>query len=712
MVKYKQNTTNNQTKYITTLKECSEIAIQEYQEANNKLKELKEELTSYQNTLVEAILKLNNSSIKDRSIYEPLDTVNKKTSELLRKGFDDFEKSFTRKSKSLSYFTVTLFGKTKAGKSTIREALTNGDGSTIGKGAQRTTRDVITYQWNHIRIIDTPGFDAYQGEEDEKIAFSQVDETDLILFLVTSDSIEESEFIKLARLRRENKPVIILLNVLYDIKHPIKRKLFLQNPRKYVSIDAIRGHLSRLKFLSKKHFEIKNIPVIPIHALCAFEANKATGEQKEKLYVASNFDYFKKFLINEIETSGKQKRVHTFRDSYIFHLENDIKPVYVNSYKNLKPIVNLLYNKQKELNNWFNKFIPDKNKEIEIEVKRIFTPLFNQLDFFVEQNIEDENFSEKWKKLVNEHITDDKIKCIQEKIISDMNRYLDEFFKEFKFDMNISVSKIQAEINRIKKSSVGKVLRWAEAATGLLSAIAFLNSWNPLGWGLGIIAFGMGIFSWFWGDDTKRFNKQKAKLKTRMFNNLEKMQRKNISALKTWFYNEITRGLKRKITQDLYNQVILFKKLLKEYSIIIDKIDSIIEKENIDLIKRLLELDSSHTYNFDVIKKVGRVQGIVTKILVKEPLFKDKEDAKNFMKIYGERIIEIVDESNKLNLLVKTLNTNFSDIINVNYIEKIKGYIIKVRKDKLGNIIGIKGQNIKTAEKILNHKIIIKEGVN
>lgn len=488
------------SKYINTLKECSEIAKQEYKLVSNKLKKQKKVLISSQNVLVDTILKLDKSDINDSSVYDSINEVNNKTSELLKNGFKSFEKSFSKKSDNLSDFTVTLFGRTKAGKSTIREALTNGNGSTIGKGSQRTTKDVKTYNWNHLRILDTPGFDAYNGEEDEKIAFSQVDETDLILFLVTSDSIEESEFEKLASLRRENKPVIILLNVLYDLKHPIKRKQFLNNPSKYVSINAIKGHLSRLKFLSKKHFDIQNVSVIPIHALSAFESNHSKDDEKKKLYDASNFGYFSNYLTNEIETSGKQKRVQSFRDSYIFHLENSIKPVYKDSYKSLKPIVRLLRNKQFELKNWFDKFIPDKNDEIERKVEKLFEPLFNQLDSFVDQNIENSDFGEKWNDIVNKHIIEDKIKLIQGNIISDMNRYLEEFFKEFKFDMNLSVSKIKSEeISEVKKSSTGKVVRWSGAAVGTASAVilsaAVANSWNPVGWGLAIVGIGLGIFS-------------------------------------------------------------------------------------------------------------------------------------------------------------------------------------------------------------------------
>ena len=278
--------------YKETLRDCATIAQKEHKLVVKKLKKTRKKLSNSQNVLVETISNLDKSDINDKMIYDSVNEVNHKTTELLKGGFDDFENSLKNKSNNLSDFTVTLFGRTKAGKSTIREALTGGDGSTIGKGSQRTTRDVKTYKWNHLRIVDTPGFDAYKGTEDEKVAFSQVDETDLILFLVTSDSIEESEFEKLALLRRENKPVIILLNVLYDLSQPIKQKLFLKDPRKFVSLSAIQGHLKRLRFLSKKHFDIHNISVIPIHALSAFQSSQEMGERKRDLYEASNFKYF------------------------------------------------------------------------------------------------------------------------------------------------------------------------------------------------------------------------------------------------------------------------------------------------------------------------------------------------------------------------------------------------------------------------------------
>ena len=699
--------------YINTLKECNIIAKSEYKRINSKLNHLKAELTQSQNTLLKTILSLDDSSIKNKDVHIPLQDVNDKTTKLLSEGFDHFENSFLRKKQNLSDFTITLFGRTKAGKSTIREALTNGDGSTIGKGAQRTTRDIKEYRWNKLRIIDTPGFDAFEGEEDEKIAFEQLDTTDLILFLITSDSIEESEFEKLAKIRRENKPVIILLNILYDLSHPVKKKLFLKDPNKYVSVEAISGHLNRLKFLSKKHFDVNNIKVIPIHALSAYLSNNANNDEKQQLYNASNFKYFNDYIVKEIQSTGKLKRVQSFRDSYIFHLENNIKSVYDGSYQSLKPVVNLLRLKQKHLQKWFDMFIQEKNTEIEHFYNKLYDPLFNQLDDFVERNIDKNNFNEMWSSKIQSHLSESKIITLQEKIIADANRNLEEFFKEFKFDLNLCMTNIEINLKSVKKEYTGTSVRWVTAGTGTASAIILstmvANSWNPLGWTLAAVSIGLGIFSWIYGDDSKRFSKQKATTKTSMRNILEKHELKNRGMAKTWFYETITKGLKKKITQELYLQVKQFDLLLKEYYSISNNLENTINNENFSLVERLIEVQKLENYaNIKNVKKIIRKQGNICKVIIdKPPLFITENYKQLFEQIMGEHIHEVQYSFDETEFLLNALNINKTDIIDVFYDQDKKCFKINAEKQKAGKLFGSKGINIRLAEKIIDKKIIV-----
>lgn len=97
----------------------------------------------------------------------------------MNKGLHDYQDK-------LEHFTITVYGKTMAGKSTLMEVLTHGNGESIGKGSQRTTRDVREYVWKEtgLKVVDVPGIAAAKegGEEDEKIAFEAAKYADLILF--------------------------------------------------------------------------------------------------------------------------------------------------------------------------------------------------------------------------------------------------------------------------------------------------------------------------------------------------------------------------------------------------------------------------------------------------------------------------------------------------------------------------------------------------
>ncbi|MEI0739031.1 GTPase [Paenibacillus sp. JTLBN-2024] len=220
----------NYDEYVEALNECKEVAEKQAHYVSKKLSNLKNILRdSNENLNLFTDQAKAMEDLKDESLTSVLDNLNQTISENLSTGITNIENSIDRKKEHLSTFTVTLFGRTKAGKSTIREALTNGDGESIGKGAQRTTRDIKEYYWNNLRIIDTPGISAYEGEEDVRIAESIIDESDLILFLVTNDSIQETEFEKLIQLKSQNKPIIILLNVKVDIDDEIFRKYSLMN---------------------------------------------------------------------------------------------------------------------------------------------------------------------------------------------------------------------------------------------------------------------------------------------------------------------------------------------------------------------------------------------------------------------------------------------------------------------------------------------------
>ena len=100
-----------------------------------------------------------------------------------------------------------------AGKSTLMEFLTHGDGKTIGNGSQRTTRNIRNYKWNSLEVTDVPGIGAFEGQEDEIHAFDTAKAADLILFLLTDDAPQATEAEFFSRIIDLGKPVLCIVNV-------------------------------------------------------------------------------------------------------------------------------------------------------------------------------------------------------------------------------------------------------------------------------------------------------------------------------------------------------------------------------------------------------------------------------------------------------------------------------------------------------------------
>ncbi len=159
-----------QNNYLASLNTCKRIAKEEhktvqghFEQCDNIIDELSKKL---QGVIEHGSQTLSEDKLVEDGLTNMLQDLERDYGKLLSKR----NANLAKQKRSLDCFNVMLFGRTMAGKSTIREAITRGDGQTIGKGAQRTTRDVKEYEWNNLRIIDTPGFGAYNGQEDTQIA--------------------------------------------------------------------------------------------------------------------------------------------------------------------------------------------------------------------------------------------------------------------------------------------------------------------------------------------------------------------------------------------------------------------------------------------------------------------------------------------------------------------------------------------------------------
>lgn len=108
---------------------------------------------------------------------------------------------------------LVFAGQYSAGKSTIMKALTGRDDIAIGAGI--TTEKPHTYDWEGVKIIDTPGVHTELRPDHDEITYRSIAEADLLVFVVTNelfDSHLAQHFRKLAIERDKAHEMMLVVN--------------------------------------------------------------------------------------------------------------------------------------------------------------------------------------------------------------------------------------------------------------------------------------------------------------------------------------------------------------------------------------------------------------------------------------------------------------------------------------------------------------------
>ena len=199
---------------------------------------------------------------------------------------------------------VVIAGKTKAGKTTLRNALIGrGDGFGIGRGGQRTTRTVSECEWGDIVLKDTPGTAALDGEQDTLLASEAASSADLLLYILDDDAIREEEVRALARLRATGVPVLLAVNVKFDLQRPLNLRRFLADPSCAFRPDELDGHRRRIEAIAPR-LGLRSSEPLAIHAQAATLAfNPEYAANAIRLLASSRLDVLSESLLTALSGS-------------------------------------------------------------------------------------------------------------------------------------------------------------------------------------------------------------------------------------------------------------------------------------------------------------------------------------------------------------------------------------------------------------------------
>jgi len=440
-------------------------------------------------------------------------------------------RSFEKKVRRIDHFCICLFGRTKAGKSSTMEALTTGDGKTIGIGRQNTTQHVKEYLWNGLLVVDTPGIDAMDRMRDlEGMALSYADDSDLIIFLLPHQ-IQEGDFEKFARFYKQNKPILILLNIKKDPgeKGSPEFRHFLKYPDEVLPPDRVEGYRKRIEdfILSRLHIAPGLIPIVPIHSKAAFMASREPDLIIQKaLRKASNFDTLEEHLCREICNYAELYRIKNPYDTVALFSRN-IQTRFMDFEQTLSKQAVLFRENVERFNEVKSRIVQKRDGLLKQYLVSYLTAKKRGVTGLVDR-LFDERKEKIRKQLLNDFLSQTEIRGRVEKCQTEMTTMIKSQIQEFfeSFSQQLSLLRIDArnsimasdatqKLDQIQDlrdtgdlleglgvavsvvAGLGLAVVAAEGAflgtAGTLFGIGSSNLWNPVGWGLLVASAALGI---------------------------------------------------------------------------------------------------------------------------------------------------------------------------------------------------------------------------
>lgn len=557
--------------------------------------------------LNELIRKVSQQSVDKTEAIEALKEIRADINEAWRDERERLEGFRRRRQQENDTFTVSLFGRTNAGKSTLLEGILGGDGSTIGQGEQRTTENVTAYDWEGIQLLDTPGIAAFDGEEDEAIAWEAIDRSDLILFMVMSDSIQKSEFDQFVDLRNRNKPVLIVLNVKRDIDHGIRRRRFLRKKKQEVTPEGQAGNIEELKHRAREYLGHPSVSVIPIHARAVYLASNAeSDDERAKLLEASRIDDLLTQIQDAAVNRGGKYRIRTYRDETIHslrRLEGEAK----DQLDHLRDSVAYHEKKLEELETWFEDFEDRVIDQIRSRVGNLFeSKLYGEVDSFVERYAGDKSADRRWKRKMRNLDLQEPLAQITENIGNEAKRKIEEHIRQEDFDESVLDLNLDTRLGDAKRGYLGRIMN---ALAGIADLVAVVTG--------GISKFigsAIRILKWWIGvDDRRDYRRKKSKAKSRIKKRIREKEKEAVGKIIDWFDESIASPFRVSLkgtSQSVLRAQSLAIESMEDFQKAINRLT---REENRKLIQALVDVQIGSRK----VEKIVRRQGTAVKVKIK-----------------------------------------------------------------------------------------------
>ena len=422
---------NRSGRLQAALEDCSAAAREAHQAASRRLEQSRQTIAEARALLLKALPAQVASPEADETrqgLEEQIANMEEEHERLRRE--------VERKAQKLDTFNLTLFGRTMSGKSTLMEILTKGDGKSIGNGAQRTTRDVRSYEWQGLTVTDVPGVAAFDGDVDEQIAHDTATDADLVLFMITDDGPQASEAEHLARLRIMGRTVLGVCNVKSSINQRTIRR-FLRDQHKIFDEKELRDISRQFDEITDQHIPGNEVPMVNTHLLARYLATLPVYQQwSDGLRQASRFSLVEEYILKEVIENGpfhrKQSFSHSETAALLSGLEGMLSAAHLQQRLQAR-----LTDRVREAQSWCDQFPRRTDNRVDNLIGRTIGNLCREIPSFAEQYCEDKTLPDKWDNKVRSATIEREARALQESLARECQEYFEELIQEIQEEIRI-----------------------------------------------------------------------------------------------------------------------------------------------------------------------------------------------------------------------------------------------------------------------------------
>lgn len=374
-------------------------------------------------------------------------------------------------------YNIAFFGETNAGKSTIIEALINGDGNSIGDGRKDFTQELTTYKLRKVNLLDLPGMEGNESKYISEIK-KGIAKAHAVIYVSSGDKEpEDTTLEKIKNYLKDQTDIYSVINIRKPLNPHTLRTGLINDNQKIV----IQSTENKFKKVFGKNFK----KIIPLNANIGFicRTRNKNEEIKTKLdqmikYIGTSKDVYKfsnfeslNHIIKKLDDIELQDKKIKISNTYKFLSINDnIISLILNSKKELDSQIRTIENENNELNKEIDKEREIIKKKLTQTINRNIDNLHSRLSNLIieanENNISEKEIEKIIKKEIqefNKTLKDDinkDFKLFQEKIkhlFDEMNEQIMINLKYSKIDndyINIDdiVKDMSVNLSRILKS--------------------------------------------------------------------------------------------------------------------------------------------------------------------------------------------------------------------------------------------------------------------